>query len=660
MNFSRVIRDAFIAVGLVIAIIIVIFNDTSFSEQQPIPEPTGTEVANNRPGSLLSPYTEYKGKQNIPQAKKDQFGNAEGSKYDLGRDGAFEGLQIAVLHLYTGQGFDFELPKAALAVKGFSIHRWTDNPPSPDELERVLKDSCQLWIISDRRQKLNEDHLKVIHTFFNQGRGIFIWGDNNPFYTDANYVSHALLGVGMSGDSPGDQIVQAQTQENGPGIVSKHWICTGIVNLYEGQTIATLDKNNDLDPILYGSAGNLVVAGYDRKGRRALLDGGFTRLFIKWDTAGTARYVKNAAAWLVNYDRFGRSVFFSTELAESVARLREGSRDELIDALSSPNTVERIAAIVTTQEKKLSLFKELIVLLNDDAIEVRQEAHKALVALANGMDYGPSEEADLAEIERSAEQWSKWNIRRVHLVEFMLLSADDLIALFDDTDPVKRWAAVSAFRNRQLVIDEKLLNLVRDADADVCDEVRLTLVASAGGEYDYGPQPGEPDAAKNEAFARWTKLWQREQVTQGFRSLEQGALLDKLTSPAPLDRWAALTVLRRRGNVSPERLLNLLRDEDNEVRQEARRALVSLGNGADYGPQDQAREADIAMAADRWNAWWVEAKAHVEELAQNRLRMAKTVLEVNKERGQSRLEEIVNEFAGTSAASEAQQILNEN
>jgi len=26
---------------------------------------------------------------------------------------------------------------------------------------------------------------------------------------------------------------------------------------------------------------------------------------VAWDNAGTGRYVKNAAAWLVNYERFG-------------------------------------------------------------------------------------------------------------------------------------------------------------------------------------------------------------------------------------------------------------------------------------------------------------------------------------------------------------------
>jgi hypothetical protein len=41
---------------------------------------------------------------------------------------------------------------------------------------------------------------------------------------------------------------------------------------------------------------------------RAILDGGFTCLYMRWDTAGTGRYVKNAAAWLANAERFGDAV----------------------------------------------------------------------------------------------------------------------------------------------------------------------------------------------------------------------------------------------------------------------------------------------------------------------------------------------------------------
>ena len=63
-----------------------------------------------------------------------------------------------------------------------------------------------------------------------------------------------------------------------------------------------------LTPIIWGSGGNLVTAAYEKKGKRLLIDGGFTRLSYKWDTAGTGRYIKNAAAWLANYERFGEQV----------------------------------------------------------------------------------------------------------------------------------------------------------------------------------------------------------------------------------------------------------------------------------------------------------------------------------------------------------------
>ena len=51
-----------------------------------------------------------------------------------------------------------------------------------------------------------------------------------------------------------------------------------------------------------------MAAFYDRDGRRAIVDGGFTRLYIQWDTAGTGRYAKNAPAWLANAERFGSEV----------------------------------------------------------------------------------------------------------------------------------------------------------------------------------------------------------------------------------------------------------------------------------------------------------------------------------------------------------------
>lgn len=246
----------------------------------------------------------------------DVHGNAEGNQYDLAVDGAFEGQTIAVLHLYTGEGFDFELPKNALKEKGFSAYRWMNQPPPAKELKEGLDKACQLWIISSSTQLLNAEHLAVIKEFFDSGKGVYIFGDNEPYYADANYVAKALIGTEMIGNTMGNQVVDLMMGGKKVGIMPNHLITTGLQRLYEGITIATLAENEDLEPLLYGSAGNLVTAVYEKDGKRLILDGGFTRLYINWDTAGTGRYVKNAAAWLVNVEKFGEDVVSNDVLEE--------------------------------------------------------------------------------------------------------------------------------------------------------------------------------------------------------------------------------------------------------------------------------------------------------------------------------------------------------
>ena len=240
--------------------------------------------------------------------KRDGHGNAQGNQYDLAVDGAFEGQTVAVLHFYTGEGFDFSLPQAALKQKGFSVFRWINAPPRPEELRAKLKMASQLWIISNSDRRLTDEHVAVIKEFFDSGKGVYIWGDNQPYYADANVVGQALLGVQMTGDLPGGSNVGIQKKGEKAGVMANHLLSTGLENVFEGITIATIDGNQSLKPLIYGSAGNLVTAVYEKDGKRAIFDGGFTRLYLGWETAGTARYVKNAAAWLANYERFGAGV----------------------------------------------------------------------------------------------------------------------------------------------------------------------------------------------------------------------------------------------------------------------------------------------------------------------------------------------------------------
>jgi hypothetical protein len=240
---------------------------------------------------------------------KDNFGNASGNNYDLAIDGAFEGQTIVVLHFYTGENFDFEKPKAALKEKGFSVYRFSNAAPSPKDLEKALDKACQLWVISSSTQMLNDEHAEIIKRFFYSGKGVYIWGDNDPYHADANFLSQKLIGVSMHGNYLGSKNVGFKSDSTNSGMKENHLITTGLEYVYEGITIAKIeDPNNQLSPLIWSTDGNVVTAIYENQGQRLILDGGFTRLYCNWETAGTGRYVKNAAAWLVNYERFGELV----------------------------------------------------------------------------------------------------------------------------------------------------------------------------------------------------------------------------------------------------------------------------------------------------------------------------------------------------------------
>lgn len=245
---------------------------------------------------------------------RDAYGNAAGNQHDLAVDGAFDGQTVAVIQLYTEPDFDFAQPRAALKEKGFSVYRWVHEAPAPAELAEKLQKASQLWVISDcSATHLTPAHLEVIKRYFDAGHGVYIWGDNDPCYGDANLLGKALLGVEMHGNLPGEQRVFVQKDGKGPGVVRNHLLSTGVETVYEGITVATIDDNSKLTPIMYGSAGNLITAAYEKDGKRALFDGGFTRLYYRWETAGTSRFVKNAAAWLANYERFGSTVTASVD-----------------------------------------------------------------------------------------------------------------------------------------------------------------------------------------------------------------------------------------------------------------------------------------------------------------------------------------------------------
>ncbi len=244
------------------------------------------------------------------QIARDTFGNAQGSKYDLAVDGAFDGQTIVIVDYYSFQySQDFSGPKNAVKEKGFSMLRYNQAPPIA-EFSRLLEKANQFWLISscDNTVHLSPEHQKLVKLFFEEGRGVYLWGDNDPCNADADALAKMLVDARVTGDLPGDQTVKISSGSGKPGMVKDHLLSTGVETVYEGVTVATVKPAGAMTPVIWGSAGNLVAAAYENHGRRLIVDGGFTRLSYKWDTAGTGRYIKNAAAWLANWEKFGNQV----------------------------------------------------------------------------------------------------------------------------------------------------------------------------------------------------------------------------------------------------------------------------------------------------------------------------------------------------------------
>ena len=265
---------------------------------------------------VISPYYgRHAGKSRAARdAPRDAFGNAAGTEFDLSPDHAFKGDRVAVLQLYTGEGFTFASPKAALERKGFTVTLWTSMPDLAS-FDAVLDSACQLWIISTNDdaaavRRWTVGHLDRVQKLVDEKKGLFIWGDNDPYNADANRVLRHLrqtTELSLAGNYHADKVVELQDDADSgarPGFAANHLITTGLESIYEGITIASVVGPTKYRTMIRASDGKPVTVLHDRKGVRIMIDGGFTRLFDdRWArTAGTARFVTNAACWLFNWE----------------------------------------------------------------------------------------------------------------------------------------------------------------------------------------------------------------------------------------------------------------------------------------------------------------------------------------------------------------------
>ncbi|UJR31331.1 hypothetical protein I4U23_018829 [Adineta vaga] len=252
-------------------------------------------------------YNEVVGKSNITDALAyDCHWNPVGREYDLGRDGAFMGFSILIGQLYSDCQFnDVAMQKSIdeLKMKGFQVK----HVKSEDEcIKELASNQYQVtWIVSSSYVK-NRDIISSLKTFHSNGGGIFLFADNPPYTCHANEFLNKKFGITVDGCYYGtNTMTYAENCHEGKGHFGQHDIFTGIKNLYEGHTICHPEYSTEASrkvfvPIATASDGNTCIAVYDPSSSstsnegRICLDCGFTKLYIDWDSAGTARYIVNA------------------------------------------------------------------------------------------------------------------------------------------------------------------------------------------------------------------------------------------------------------------------------------------------------------------------------------------------------------------------------
>ena len=255
-------------------------------------------------------FNEVAGRSDIIDAREyDRYGNPSGREYDLGRDGAFKEFNILIAQFYSDFQFTdaaMQLPIDALNAKGFQVKLVkTEN----DCMKELASNRYAIaWIISTL-QIGDPKFIAALTDFHSAGGAIFLFADNTPYVCHASEFLKTKFGITVEGDYYGNQAMTYQEKgHQEAGHFGQHEVFTGIKNLFEGVTIchpvySTAASREVFITIATASDGNSSIAVYDppatSKDGRLCLDCGFTKLYINWDTAGTARYIVNATCWLL-------------------------------------------------------------------------------------------------------------------------------------------------------------------------------------------------------------------------------------------------------------------------------------------------------------------------------------------------------------------------
>lgn len=270
-------------------------------------------------------FTQHAGRSNVAGAR-DIHGNARDAS--LAHAGAYAGMRITVLIYNWENRNDFRRVQTIAENLGFEVVIY-DGAVSPtflpsrttynhlkflsdDTLDDVLTRSSQCWIISGTGSDIYHGRLTmtgsqrdIIIKHWKEGMGLYVLGDNDPFFVDANFLLKSMypgLDIVMSDNYRGNKNLSLNPDGKGGHIV-EDYLTTGIVNCYSGDTVAEIFNTKLIPgfvPVMYESTNHLTV-GYAPATETCgpvVISGAFTTFYHGLDTAGSTRFIENTIAFL--------------------------------------------------------------------------------------------------------------------------------------------------------------------------------------------------------------------------------------------------------------------------------------------------------------------------------------------------------------------------
>lgn len=106
---------------------------------------------------------------------------------------------------------------------------------------------------------------------------------------------------------------------------------------------------------------------------------------------------------------FWRDQTQKQQLLEKLVREQwQETQEELRLRLVDEQPLMRLIAVQVIAQRRLPLAVDLIDLLTDPSVEVREAARQALARLSRGCDFGPTPQATAAQCHQATAAWRRW------------------------------------------------------------------------------------------------------------------------------------------------------------------------------------------------------------------------------------------------------------